>query len=267
LAEPEAHHRHVEEVRFAARIGLHSQSQNAFDVNAREFRVGAEVPGHQFPVEAVDSGGHGGVGREDRARPDRLERGVEIQVLIRQFVNSFQAKKSRVPLVRMEHLGLRVPRQPAVRTHGTHPADAEQHLLEQPVLAAAAVEPVRHAPLAEVVLLYVRVEHQQRNPADLGQPDTGVEGLPAGEGQGHLRGGAVGLAQQGDGQFVRVQDRIVLLLPAVPGQRLPEVAVPVEESDTDQGYAEVAGRLEMVPGEDAEAAGVLRQRGRDAELG
>jgi hypothetical protein len=241
--------------------------QNAFDIDAREFRLRAEVPGHQLPVEAVDSGGNGSVGREDRPGPDRLQCCVEFHVVIREFVNSFQTEESRVALVRMEHLGPRVAREAAVGPYGTHPADAEQHLLEEPVLAAAAVEPVRHAALAEVVLLHVRVEHQQRDPADLGQPDAGVEGFAAGEGQGHLGGCAVGLAQEGHGQFVRVQDRIVLLLPAVPGQRLAEVAVPVEESDADQGYAEVAGRLEMVPGEDAEAAGVLRQRGRDAELG
>ena len=59
----------------------------------------------------------------------------------------------------------------------------------------------------------------------------------------------------------------MLLLPAVAGEGLAEVAVPVEQPDADQRYAEVAGGLEMVAGEDAEAAGVLRQGGGDAELG
>lgn len=59
----------------------------------------------------------------------------------------------------------------------------------------------------------------------------------------------------------------MLLLPAVPGEGLPEVAVPVEESYADQRHPEVAGRLEVVSGEDAQAAGVLRQGGGDAELG
>ena len=73
--------------------------------------------------------------------------------------------------------------------------------------------------------------------------------------------------QQGQRQLVGVEDGVVLLLPAVPGQGLAEVAVPVEQPDADQRDAEVAGRLEMVAGEDAEAAGVLGQGGRDAELG
>ena len=61
--------------------------------------------------------------------------------------------------------------------------------------------------------------------------------------------------------------RVALLLPAVARQRLPEVAGAVEQADADDRHAEVAGRLEVVAGEDAQAAGVLRQRGGDAVLG
>ena len=75
------------------------------------------------------------------------------------------------------------------------------------------------------------------------------------------------LAQQRERQLVGVDDRVALLLPALARQRLAEVAVPVQQSDADDRHAEVAGRLEVVAGEDAEAAGVLRQHGGDAELG
>ena len=43
--------------------------------------------------------------------------------------------------------------------------------------------------------------------------------------------------------------------------------VPVEQSHADHRDAEVAGGLEVVAGEDAEAAGILWQDGRDAILG
>ena len=78
---------------------------------------------------------------------------------------------------------------------------------------------------------------------------------------------AVGVAQQRDRQPVGVEHRVGLLLPALAGERLLEVAVPVEQADADDRDAEVAGRLEVVAGQDAEAAGVLRQHGGDAELG
>ena len=61
-------------------------------------------------------------------------------------------------------------------------------------------------------------------------------------------------------------DRVGLLLPAVARQRLPEVAGAVEQADADERHAEVAGGLEVVAGQDAEAAGVLRQHRGDAEL-
>ena len=62
-----------------------------------------------------------------------------------------------------------------------------------------------------------------------------------------------------------VADR--LDLPALGGQGLGEVPVAVEEADAEDGDAEVAGRLEVVAGEDAETPGVLRQSGGDAVLG
>ena len=71
----------------------------------------------------------------------------------------------------------------------------------------------------------------------------------------------------GQRQLVGVEDGVALLLPAVAVERLLEVAVAVEQADADERDAEVGGRLEVVAGEDAEPAGVLRQHRGDAELG
>ena len=117
-----------------------------------------------------------------------------------------------------------------------------------------------------VVLGDVGVEQQQRHPADLGAPDVGVQLAAAGQRERDRRGRAVGLAQQRQRQAVGVEHRVVLLLPAVADQALAEVAGLVEQADADDRHAEVGGRLEVVAREDAEAAGVLRQRGGDAEL-
>ena len=78
---------------------------------------------------------------------------------------------------------------------------------------------------------------------------------------------AVLLAEQRDGQLVGVEDGVLLELPALAGERLLEVAGVVEQADADQRDAEVAGGLEVVAGQDAEAAGVLREHRGDAELG
>ena len=48
---------------------------------------------------------------------------------------------------------------------------------------------------------------------------------------------------------------------------LAEIALVVEQSDGHQRHAEAAGALDVVAGQDAEAAGVDRHRFVDAELG
>ena len=90
---------------------------------------------------------------------------------------------------------------------------------------------------------------------------------PSGSGTVMTDGRAVGLAQQLERQAVRVERGVVLELPAVGRQALREVAGAVEQPDADQRDAEVGGGLEVVTGQDAEAAGVLRQHLGDAELG
>ena len=172
-------------------------------------------------------------------------------------------------LVGVEHLGRRVPGDAAVGADRADAADAEQHLLQQPVLAAAAVEPV-----GDLALGRARSPRRRSRAAAAGTRPTwafqtcGVQRAAAGQRRrSTVSGAAVGLAQQPDRQLVGVEDRVALLLPALARQRLAEVAVPVEQADADDRHAEVAGRLEVVAGEDAEAAGVLRQHGGDAELG
>ena len=169
-------------------------------------------------------------------------------------------------LVGVEDLGSGRAGDPGVRPQRTDAADAEQQLLAQPVLAGAAVEPVGHAAEVVGVLLDVGVEQQQRHPSDVGDPDPGHQLGVVVEGDPHHGPGPVRLVEERERELVGVEDRVGLLLPALAGQRLLEVAHPVEQADADQRDAEVGGRLEVVAGEDAEAAGVLREHGGDAEL-
>lgn len=267
LGEAQPHDGHVEHAGVAAGVGLGAEFQDPVDGDAGEFAALAEVAGDQGPLEAVDAGGDGGVGGEHGAGADGLDGGVEAEALLAfQFPYAFEAEEAGVPLVRVEHLGRGMAGQVAVRAHRADAADAEQHLLEEAVVAAAAVEPVGHLAGGGVVVLDVGVEEQQRDPPDAGLPDVRVQRAAAGEAQGHPGRGAVGVPQEGDGELVRVEDGVVLLLPAVAGERLPEVSVPVQQPDADERDAEVAGGLEVVPGEDAEAAGVLGKSGGDAEF-
>ncbi len=184
-----------------------------------------------------------------------------------ELADALDALEAGVALVGVEDLRLRGAGQRAVGPHGPHAADAQQHLLAQPVVLAAAVEPVGDPALGRGVLLDVAVEQQQRHPADLHAPDVGVQGAPLGQRHRDDHRVALGVAQQLQRQAVRVQRGVVLELPAVGRQALGEVAGPVQQAQADQRDAEVGGRLEVVTGEDAQAAGVVGQHLGDAELG
>ena len=71
----------------------------------------------------------------------------------------------------------------------------------------------------------------------------------------------------GEAERLGVELGDALLLPAVGVEALAEVALGVEQPDADERHAEVGRRLQVVAGQHAEAAGVLRQGLGDAELG
>ena len=73
-------------------------------------------------------------------------------------------------------------------------------------------------------------------------------------------------AQEGQAEAVRVEQRVALALPAVVADRLAEVARAIEQADAGERHAEVRGALEVISGQDAEAARVLGERAVDTEL-
>jgi len=267
LGQAHAHHGHVEHRRVPAGVGLRAQGQDPVTRQRRVRRVPAELALHQIPGEPVDPGGHRGVRGENGAGPAQPDGLLEAQPLGRVLTDPFQAEEARVPLVGVEDLGLRMAGQLAVGAHRAHAAHAQQQFLAQPVLAAAPVQPVGDLPQARIVLFHVGVEQQQRHPAHLRQPHLRRQRAALAQGERHGHRGAVAAAQQGDRQAVGVTGRVALELPPFRRQRLAEVAVPVEQPHPDQRDPQVAGGLEVVAGQDAQAAGVLRQRGRDPVLG
>ncbi len=253
--EAQAHHRHVEPL-VGGVAGAVAERHELVERDADLARPPAEVLVDQLAGEAVDAGGHRRVGREDAAGPHGLD-GLAVGEarVLHELADALEAEEAGVALVRVEHL--RVDAQRAERPHA---ADAEEDLLAQAVLGVAAVEAVGDAAQLGRVLVDVGVEEVQRDPTDLRLPDAGDE-----RGAGEVDLDALVAREQRHG--VRVEVGVALLLPAVGRERLAEVAVAVEEADADERHAEVAGRLEVVAGEHAEAARVLREGLGDAELG
>ena len=154
-----------------------------------------------------------------------------------------EAEEGGVALVHVEHRRLEPERAERPRA-----ADAEHDLLADPVLAVAAVQQVR----------VVGVEQVEAHAPDVRAPDP-RRGRLAGE----VDLDADGL--EDEPEALGVEARVALGL-AVALERLLEVALPVEEADPDERDAQVGGRLEVVPGEDAEPARVDRERLAQPEL-
>jgi hypothetical protein len=247
---------------------LGAEREDVLERDALDRGVAAEVPGHELLAEPVDAGGHGRVRGEDGRRADRLERGGEGQPLaLDELADALDGEEAGVALVAVVDLRGRPAGDARVEPHGAHAAHAEQELLLEAVLGRAAVQAVGDLALALVVVRDVRVQQEQRHATDLSDPHLGAQHAAAGQGQLDAGGGAVRLAQERQRQVVRVDERVGLVLPALAGQRLLEVAGAVQQPDADDRHAEVGRGLQVVAGEDAEAARVLGQHVGDAVLG
>ena len=141
------------------------------------------------------------------------------------------------------------------RGERAHTADPEEQLLADPVLAVARVEGVRE----QVDVEQVERDGRRRPGHDVVAPHVGRHRLA---GQLHLDRDRFALQSERLG----IDRRIGLGLPAVGGEPLGEVPAAIEEPDPDEGQSELRGGLQMVAGEDAEAARVDRQVHVDAEL-
>ena len=144
--------------------------------------------------------------------------------------------------------------------------DAEQELLADPHTYVAAVEPRRQSAILRRVALDIGVEQQQGAPPDGRLPDPRAQRPVAGLDLQRDR-----LAVRPHGRLERqlgdIHLRVFLLLPAGGVEPLTEVALAIEQSDTDERYSQVRGALDVVAGQHAQPAGVDRQRFVDPEFG
>ena len=177
------------------------------------------------------------------------------------FTDEFKRQKRGVALVHVER-----GRFDAERAQQAHAADAEQHFLHDARGAVAAID--AQGQIAEVlfVLREIRVKEIDRDAADVDAP--GAEGNLAGGDFHRADDGFALVVQHGlDGQIVRVEQIVVLGLPVVLVNRLLKITFAIKQTDADEAEAEIAGRLGVVAGKNAQAAGGDGQRFMEAELG
>jgi len=251
--ELQRHDGHVEAGPGVRRVDAETEELVAAQAEGRP--VGAEVLFHQVEGEDIVAGGNGRVGREDGRVAHLPRRLLEGKPLVLDFfANPLQERKRRVPLVEVQDR--------AVDAQGVEhlvAADPQDDLLAQPQLPVADVEALRDAPVPGVVRFNVRVHEIQGNPAHVDLPDRHMDG---GLDEGNLDDNlpSLGVKNAGDGGRVAVEGLVHALLPAVVADVLHHVPLGVHEPHGDQRDPQVAGLLDVVPGQEPQPARVEGKR-------
>ncbi len=225
----------------------------------------APAPGQvlldEMKRERVVSRGHRRMRREHRGPPHFFQCVVERRALFDELADALQGDKRRMSLVQVPHGGF-----DAKRPQHAYAADAEDDLLLDACFAVAAVKPGGQLAIPRRVLLEIGVEQKQADPADAQPPNRREHGAIAERHRNHRR--LTGPRDRRRNWRVGpVETLVMLLLPAVGGQPLMEVALRVHEPDADERHSKVARFLAVIAREHAKAAGVDRQRLMQCELG
>ncbi len=242
--------RHAEMLGVVARV-LPPQCQEDLPGQAEIRGVLLEISGHELRRKTVVAGGDRGMRGEDGTLGDHFQGRLEGQPLVgHEGADALQPREGRMPLVHVDD-----PRRQPHGAEGLDAADAEQVLLHEPHLQVAPVELRSQVPAFGGILRDVRVHEEQRHASDIHPPDAEEQGLALHE-DADLERVAVVVQHREEGHLLEVVGMVAFLLPAVMGQVLAEVAALVAEPDAHQRDVQVAGRLEVVAGQDAQAAGI-----------
>jgi len=133
--------------------------------------------------------------------------------------------------------------------------DAQEELLADTGTCIAAVEARTEVQVFGCIARDFGVEQEKITTPDLDAPDLGSNGAAACLDFDH-HGFPVLADGKFHGELGHIGLKIFFLLPAVLIQALEEVAFAVEQADADEGNTEVGGTLDVVSGENAQAAGI-----------
>ena len=160
----------------------------------------------------------------------------------------------------MAFVGVEDLRVVAQRAQHPYSTDAQHDFLAQAVLGVAAIQPIGDRRDLGAVGGQRRIEQIQLDATDLHEPRRNVHRF-TGEFERDL------LAGVGQCKAMGVEAWEAFFLISVGVEPLAEVALGVEQPNGHERETEVGGGLQVVAGEDAEAAGILRQGFGEAELG
>ena len=257
--QPDGRDGHVKAVVVHHRVMAEAKEGFAGDTHLLPHRTDALL--HLLEREGVVPGGYRRVGREHARGAHPADRVRERRAPRHQLAYPLDQHERGVPFVGVPGRGV-VPKSAKYSdaAHAQHP------FLPQPQVRPAGVEPMGQPAVGRIVLLEVRVQEQNRHPPHHHAPGAHAHGAP---GQPHGREAGIALRPAHPLERCRghVETLLGVLLPAVQSQPLVGVSSGIEQTHTHERHAEVGGRLALVPGQDAETAGVDGNGGVQAKLG
>ena len=221
----------------------------------------AQVLFHQPGVESIVARRHGSVGGENHF-PVNERRGLfKVQALVLHAgADGLQHGKGAVPLIQVKN--------PGSDPHGLQGPNAphpQQQLLANAHPPISAVQAGSQFPVFRSISRHVGVKQQQVASADFYSPHLGAQRATAGF--DFHRDRFTGLPDgHFHGQLADVGLKILFPLPAIPIQPLPEIPLAVEKPHPDQRNVEVGSTLDVIAGEDSQAARINGDRFMQTEF-
>ena len=253
--------RHAEPFVRIGRVDA-SERQQLVRAHAHGGAQRAEVLVDQRRREAIVARRHRRVRREHDLRRDSAQRFGGADAFGRHaLARQLERGKRAVSLVEMDDT-----RRDAERRQRLDPAHAKQQLLADADAIVAAVQPRCQAAILGLIAVDVGIEQQERVSADGQLPHARDERARARVDADRDRL-AARVYRRLERQQRAVDVAVVLLLIARQIESLREISLVVVQPDADERNAEIGRRLDVIAGEDAEAARVDRNRFVQAELG
>src|SRR5437867_2955274 len=154
----------------------------------------------------------------------------------------------------------------AHRSERAEATDAEQQLLADPDASVAAIQARSQLAIFGGVSRDIRVEEKQIAASDFHAPDSCPDRAALGFDFHHHRF-AVGAYRRFHGQLVDIRSQVLFLLPAILVEPLPEISLPIKQSNTDEGNAEIRGAFDVITGENAQTTRIDRNGFMQSEFG
>ena len=257
----EGQHRHAQ--RLLAVLGAYApEAQKILLRQPQRPAQRIEVTVRQLRGEPVVARIHGRVGGENGALRHVLGGAGEVRP--RRFhaqPRVLQRGEGAVPLVQVQAA--------PVDARGVQRADAahaQQQLLADADALIAEVQPRRQLAVLVAVPVHVGVEQQELVASHPDLPDLGQQGLGRRDRDLHHDGFAGRGEGGGGGERLGGRAYPLGVLVALPVDPLAKIRLAVEQADRHQRQSQVRGGLQVIAGQDPQAAAVDGQRLVNAEL-